>query len=98
MCVFKIKTSILRSTQVNDLRYYEPVTRENGPAMTWGIHAIGYLDVFEFAEADRLLDRSYKGYQREPFYVWSEVVPGNEGAINFITGAGGFLQVIFFYN
>lgn len=62
--------------------------------MTWGMHSIGFLDVGEFEEADRLLERSYKGYQRVPFYVWSEVVPGNEGAINFITGAGGFLQVI----
>lgn len=62
--------------------------------MTWGMHAIGYLDMEEFEEADRLLERSYKGYQRSPFYVWSEVVPGTPGAINFITGAGGFLQVI----
>lgn len=62
--------------------------------MTWGMHTIGFLDMNDFEEATRLLDRSYKGYQRVPFYVWSEVVPGTPGAINFITGAGGFLQVI----
>lgn len=62
--------------------------------MTWGMHAIGFLDVEEYEEANRLLERSYKGYQRSPFYVWSEVTPPTPGAINFITGAGGFLQVI----
>lgn len=62
--------------------------------MTWGIHTIGFLDLNDQAEAAKLLERSYSLYTREPFKVWSEAILGVNGAGNFITGAGGFLQAI----
>lgn len=62
--------------------------------MTWGIHTIGFLDLNDQAEAAKLLERSYSLYTREPFMVWSEAILGVNGAGNFITGAGGFLQAI----
>lgn len=84
----------IRSTKRNDLVYYDNKTRENGPAMTWAMHTIGFLDLEDEATAARYFERSYALYNRQPFYVWSEVIPGQPGAGNFITGAGGFLQSV----
>jgi Glycosyl hydrolase family 65 central catalytic domain len=73
---------------------YDKVTREDGPAMTWAMHTVGFLDLQDQVEAAKVFERSYSVYTREPFKVWSEVIPGVQGAGNFITGAGGFLQSI----
>lgn len=62
--------------------------------MTWAIHVINYLDIDDVEKATEILNRSYSVYQRKPFYVWTEVTEQYEGAGNFITGAGGFLQAI----
>lgn len=78
----------------NDLRYYEQRTDENGPAMTWGMHSIGHIQLDEKEEAAKLFNRSF-AYIQPPFGVWSETVTG-QGATNFITGAGGFLQTVIF--
>ncbi|XP_055917587.1 protein-glucosylgalactosylhydroxylysine glucosidase isoform X2 [Eupeodes corollae] len=83
-----------RSTLSNNLRIYEKVTRPTGPAMTWSMYAIGHLDEGNKPKADKLFEKGYKDYVREPFKVWSEVIRGKEGAANFITGIGGFLQTI----
>lgn len=83
------------STRRNDLNFYVHATRESGPAMTYSMFAINYLDIGDVKDANEMLGRSYKPYIRQPFNVWSEVSEGQDGAANFITGAGGFLQVIF---
>uniref|UniRef100_A0A336LM18 Protein-glucosylgalactosylhydroxylysine glucosidase n=1 Tax=Culicoides sonorensis TaxID=179676 RepID=A0A336LM18_CULSO len=84
------------STRANDLEIYEKVTRTNGPAMTWGMHAINHLDLKHFSDAERLLNKTYSNYIRPPFNVWCEYTSEGCGAVNFITGAGGFLQVILY--
>ncbi|RVE43010.1 hypothetical protein evm_012322 [Chilo suppressalis] len=81
------------STRTNDLEYYEAVTREDGPAMTWSMHAIGRQDAGQQDRADELFHRSYADYVREPFKVWSEESDGS-GAVNFLTGMGGLLQAL----
>lgn len=86
--------NIQKSTRRNNLNLYTNVTRRNGPAMTWSMHAIGYLDIDE-EPSNELFFRTYTPYIRKPFYVWNEYVDDN-GASNFITGAGGFLQLILF--
>lgn len=58
-----------RSTMANDLIYYENVTRENGPAMTWSMHTVGHLRLGNNEQATRLFDRSYKPYVRDPYKV-----------------------------
>ncbi|TNN87016.1 Acid trehalase-like protein 1 [Liparis tanakae] len=78
----------------NDLEAYEPVTDPNGPAMTWGMFAIGWLELGEAEKAQRLLEKCYKNIQG-PFQVWSESSDGS-GAVNFLTGMGGFLQAVLF--
>lgn len=73
---------------------YEKVTRETGPAMTWSMHTIGFLDIKDTANASKMFEKSYSVYNHEPFKTWSENQPGVEGAGNFITGIGGFLQSV----
>lgn len=64
--------------------------------MTWSMHAINHLDLKHYTEAERLLDKSYSNYTRAPFNVWCEYTSQGCGAVNFITGAGGFLQVVLY--
>ncbi|CAL8123676.1 unnamed protein product [Orchesella dallaii] len=83
------------ATRRNDLLVYANVTREDGPAMTWAMHTIGFLELNDLEEAAEIFNKSYQLYLREPFKVWTEAKPPTLGAINFITGMGGFLQSIF---
>jgi hypothetical protein len=53
----------------NDLLAYEPLTRIDGPAMTWSMHSIGFLELGDFAKAQQLFQRSYETYVRPPFNV-----------------------------
>lgn len=63
--------------------------------MTWGMHSIGHLELNEDERGEAMLNRSYKPYKIEPFKVWSET-QNETGALNFITGMGGFLQALIF--
>lgn len=53
----------------NDLLHYEPLTRDTGPAMTWSMHTIGFLELHDFAKAQQLFRRAYEIYVRPPFNV-----------------------------
>ncbi|CAF1265666.1 unnamed protein product [Didymodactylos carnosus] len=79
----------------NDLLLYENLTRDDGPAMTWSMHAVGFIELNDMQKAEQLFKKSYETYVREPFNVWTEARAG-VGAVNFITGAGGFLQSLLF--
>ncbi|GAB0096819.1 protein-glucosylgalactosylhydroxylysine glucosidase [Sergentomyia squamirostris] len=89
---FPLQYPMAESTKKNNLNYYAGVTRDDGPAMTWSMHVVGYLDIGEVEAAANTFSRSYDDYIRRPFMVWSEVTEQFVGAGNFITGAGGFLQ------
>ncbi|XP_013869091.1 protein-glucosylgalactosylhydroxylysine glucosidase [Austrofundulus limnaeus] len=78
----------------NDLEAYESVTDPKGPAMTWGMFAVGWLELGEAEKSQRLLEKSFENIQG-PFQVWSESSDGS-GAVNFLTGMGGFLQAVLF--
>ncbi|XP_030646782.1 protein-glucosylgalactosylhydroxylysine glucosidase [Chanos chanos] len=78
----------------NDLEFYEAVTDPRGPAMTWGMFAVGWLELGEAKKAQDLLLKCFKNIQG-PFQVWSESSDGS-GAVNFLTGMGGFLQAVLF--
>ncbi|XP_067849888.1 protein-glucosylgalactosylhydroxylysine glucosidase isoform X2 [Heptranchias perlo] len=78
----------------NDLVIYEAVTDHDGPAMTWSMFAIGWLELKNVTRAQQQLNKCYSNIQ-EPFKVWSENGDGS-GAVNFLTGMGGFLQTVLF--
>lgn len=89
--------NIQPSTRRNNLKLYANLTRENGPAMTWSMHAIGHLEVDSMPPSQKIFNRTYIPYVRSPYFVWNEYVNGVPGgAANFITGAGGFLQLIMY--
>lgn len=76
----------------NDLDWYARVSDPAGPAMTWGVFAGGYAQLGDAATAATYVNRSFALNLAGPFSVWFEV-PGMQGTPNFLTGAGGFLQV-----
>lgn len=76
-----------------DLDYYASRTDPGGPAMTWAMHAIGYIELGNLELANPKFNRSFANVQA-PFNVWTETPSG--GTTNFVTGAGGFLQGITF--
>lgn len=82
------------ATLANDLAAYGNCTDSGGPAMTWGMFAVGYIQLGPaYASlAASNFNRSFANAQ-EPFYVWTETPTG--GTPNFLTGAGGFLQTAF---
>lgn len=83
-----------KQVRYNDLAYYENLTDPNGPAMTHAMFAIGWLEAGEKKKAERAFLKNYANIQG-PFKVWSERRWG-QGAVNFITGAGGFLQAVIY--
>uniref|UniRef100_A0A670HNX9 Protein-glucosylgalactosylhydroxylysine glucosidase n=1 Tax=Podarcis muralis TaxID=64176 RepID=A0A670HNX9_PODMU len=76
----------------NDLEMYEPVTDPQGPAMTWSMFAIGWLELKETVRAQQQLSKCFSNIT-EPFKIWVEN-PDGSGAVNFLTGMSGFLQAI----
>ena len=80
--------------QKNNLEYYSNRTDIGGPAMTWGIHSIGYKDLLELDLAAQYFLKAYQNNMKKPFYIWTENIDG--GAGNFVTGAGGFLQTVIY--
>ncbi|XP_070420690.1 protein-glucosylgalactosylhydroxylysine glucosidase isoform X5 [Equus przewalskii] len=77
-----------------NLEIYESVTSPQGPAMTWSMFAVGWLELKDARRARDLLERSFANIT-EPFKVWTENADGS-GAVNFLTGMGGFLQAALF--
>lgn len=82
---FPILYKMDRNIRIADLLYYANRTTLSGPAMTWAMFAVGWLDAVYHDRAQHFFKQGYANVQ-EPFKVWRETPTG--GAINFITGAG----------
>lgn len=91
---FPLMVNMSLNIRRNDLKFYEPRTNPRGPAMTKSMFAIGWLEVGDNARADKSFNQSFVN-AKAPFMVWTENADGS-GAVNFITGAGGFLQSLLF--
>jgi len=75
----------------NDVVYYANRTDFNGPAMTWAMHTISWLEISDNNLQEALDSFSKSRFNmKQPYYVWTENPSG--GTVNFITGAGAFLQ------
>ncbi|XP_067687127.1 protein-glucosylgalactosylhydroxylysine glucosidase-like [Haliotis asinina] len=95
MLGFPLMLEMDEEVRRNDLMIYENVTDLGGPAMTWSMFSINWLELDEKDKADQMFDQSHALYTREPFNVWTEA-RAEIGAVNFITGMGGFLQALIF--
>jgi len=87
-----------KNTIHNDLAYYEGITDPSGPAMTWSVFAIGWFSVKNYMKSPSHFRKGFANAQ-SPFGVWTEFpseAPNYPGCINFITGAGGFLQSLIY--
>ncbi|XP_071974078.1 protein-glucosylgalactosylhydroxylysine glucosidase [Engystomops pustulosus] len=78
----------------NDLQIYEKVTDPDGPAMTSSMFSIGYMELKETKLAQQELKKCFANIT-DPFKIWTENADGS-GAVNFLTGMGGFLQAVMF--
>jgi trehalose/maltose hydrolase-like predicted phosphorylase len=69
---------------------------DEGPGAMMGstLLAVDAAELGDRALLDSLLPHSYEGHLRGPFLMLSET-PRND-AVNFVTGAGGFLQQVIF--
>jgi hypothetical protein len=56
------------------------------------MHAIGFLDLNDATNAGKFFNMSFQDNMHAPLQVWTETPDGN--AVNFVTGAGGFLQTM----
>jgi trehalose/maltose hydrolase-like predicted phosphorylase len=83
---------LTRESRLADLNFYKEVTDPVSVAMTWGMYSISLLELNgkETDESSDFFNRSYKLYVKDPYFVWTETPTA--GAVNFITGAGAFLQ------
>lgn len=48
---------------------YETITRHSGPAMTWSMFSINYLDIGLTAKAGGYFEKAYRNYIRPEFKV-----------------------------
>ncbi|RYG62688.1 glycoside hydrolase family 65 protein, partial [archaeon] len=62
------------NVQLSDLEYYSSRTDPKGPAMTWGMHCIGYLDLQQFDRAAQFFNMSFQDNMHAPLMVWTETV------------------------
>ena len=90
---FPLMYAMPASVRANDLLFYANHTDLGGPAMTWAMFAVGWLDCGDWDAAAAYFAQGHANIQA-PFNVWQETPTG--GTVNFITGAGGFLQSVVF--
>eukprot|EP01043_Picozoa_sp_COSAG02_P077635 COSAG02_NODE_17088_length_1029_cov_2.095699_1_plen_103_part_01 len=61
----------------NDLTVYDPITDPEGPAMTWSMFAVGWINAGDFNRSAGHFQRGYAPVH-PPFNVWTET-PNGEG-------------------
>ena len=103
---FPYDATMSTAVRKNDLLTYYNCTDKVSVAMTWGSFAVGWLEVAQQekdakdrAQAQAFAQQRFEqGYAniKPPFGVWTEKPGADGGTVNFITGAGGFLQSVVF--
>lgn len=95
---YPLGVPVAAHTRRRDLNVYANATDPAGPAMTWSMHAINFLDLGDDTRAAANFARGHQDSQTGPFLLWHEQaakdLSPSQGAPNFITGAGGFMQSV----
>ncbi len=93
---YPLELKVPNEVKANDLRNALSFIKKNGSGVMMGITL--YQNVAAEIQDRTLFDdfyrMSYNGYLRGPFNVFSETT--NSMHINFLTGAGGFMQQVVF--
>ncbi|KAF8427732.1 glycosyl hydrolase family 65 central catalytic domain-containing protein [Tirmania nivea] len=90
------------SQALGDMNFYARAQSPDGPAMTWAIFAINSAELEPYGcSAYTYTLLGSQPYLREPYYQFSEQIiddyfsnGGTNPAFTFLTGHGGFLQVV----
>ena len=72
LLAFPLQYPMAASTLRQDLTIYGPMVRESGPAMTWSIHTILWLQLDEQDIAETFFNRSHQPHVTKPFGIWTE--------------------------
>jgi trehalose/maltose hydrolase-like predicted phosphorylase len=81
---------IATDIKVNDLTYYEPVTRQDGFFTGDSTYSIAWLALGNASAASTQWASAFAHMDTQSFFTFHEELAG--GHLNFLTGAGGFLQ------
>merc|ERR1719265_2910863 len=76
----------------NDLQFYETQWLD-GNAMYWWAFTVNWLALSERSIAANYFGKTTANNVFGPFKVWTESAGGG-GCPNFMTGAGGYLQIL----
>uniref|UniRef100_A0A2K5F414 Protein-glucosylgalactosylhydroxylysine glucosidase n=1 Tax=Aotus nancymaae TaxID=37293 RepID=A0A2K5F414_AOTNA len=83
---YPVPFSLVPEVRRKNLEIYEAVTSPQGPAMTWSMFAVGWMELKDAARARDLLDRSFAN-MAEPFKV-SLATPASHWAPHGGSGEG----------
>ena len=72
LLAFPLQFPMADSTLRQDLTIYGLMVRDSGPAMTWSIHTILWLQLGEEDIAEHFFNRSYQPHVAKPFGIWTE--------------------------
>jgi trehalose/maltose hydrolase-like predicted phosphorylase len=103
LLIYPMEWPMSSQVAANTLDYYAARTDPDGPAMSDAMHAVDSAQIGEPGCAtNTYLDRSIQPFIRDPFAQFAEARGDKAGsqdplagspAFDFLTGAGGFLQV-----
>merc|ERR1711862_464673 len=79
------------SARRNDLNLY--AKQKSANSMYWWAFAVAWLRLQETDKGDEYFRLATVRNVFGPFRIWSEL-PGGKGCPNFVTGAGGYLQML----
>ena len=74
MLAYPLEMNMTLEARARDCEYYAVRTDPNGPAMTWGMFAINFLDLQNFTSAAMYFNMSFQDNLHEPLQVWTETV------------------------
>uniref|UniRef100_A0A8D2G3T5 Protein-glucosylgalactosylhydroxylysine glucosidase n=1 Tax=Theropithecus gelada TaxID=9565 RepID=A0A8D2G3T5_THEGE len=86
---YPVPFSLSPDVRRKNLEIYEAVTSPQGPAMTWSMFAVGWMELKDTARARGLLDRSFAS-MAEPFKVSLATFLPDLGTAAVLFGCTGF--------
>jgi trehalose/maltose hydrolase-like predicted phosphorylase len=91
---YPLQSSLTERDKHSILEQAQRTGRQDGVMMETEFYPILAAELRDSGALDELLDRTYRPYYRPPFNVLPETPTNNN--INFLTGAGAFLQQFLF--